>query len=171
MSHLPKLFVAALSLFSTQLAFSGSLYDFSGVNQTFTDNPVTLGFVFSVNTAFEVSSLGWFNPTADGFQAEHTVGIYDSNGTLLASTNLATGRATPLTGMFRYQAITPVTLNAGAEYVLAGTSGGSLDHWTINDFVSGFTVNPTFTVGPDAARFTYGTGLVNPTSHFSDYLA
>lgn len=170
MSHATKLFLAAISIFGAQLAFCDPLYTFSSVNSTFTDAPLTLGFVFSANTDFEVTSLGWFSVTADGFQTAHTVGIYDSTGNLLTSANLAAGTSTTLDGFFRYQSIAPITLNAGSDYVIAGTSGGPLDSWTVNDRVSGFMVNPALTIGADAARFSYGTDLVNPTSHFSDYV-
>lgn len=170
MPFVPKLALAALSVFGAQFAYCDSLYTFSSVSQTFADDPVTLGAVFSVNTSFEVTSLGWYAPNADGFQTPHTVGLYDSTGTLLASTTLATGVSNPLSGLFRYRSITPITLNSGSEYLIAGTSGGSLDGWTTNDLMSGFMVNPAFTIGADGARFAYGPDLVNPTSHFSDYM-
>src|SRR3954471_15438781 len=100
MPHLYKLLIAVMSLASAQHAFSDSLYQFSSVNQTFTDDPVTLGFVFEVNSPFEITSLGWFSPTAEGFQTDHTVGLYDSTGSLLTSADLAAGSANPLTGFF-----------------------------------------------------------------------
>ena len=52
MPYLSKFLIAVISLASTQHAFADSLYQFSSVNQTFTDNPVTLGFVFEVNSPF-----------------------------------------------------------------------------------------------------------------------
>jgi hypothetical protein len=145
------------------------LYTFTSANQIFTDQPLTLGFTFTTNNAFTVSSLGWFDATGNGFLSPHTVGIFDANGNLLTSTTLSTGASDSLSGSFRYQSIAPITLQAGNAYTLAGTTGGALDPWTVNDYVTGLSVNPAFTVGPDAARFTYGPGLVNPTGHFSDY--
>lgn len=152
-----------------QFAFADSLYTFTSANQTFTDQPLTLGFVFTANTAFTVSSLGWFDATENGFLSPHTVGIFDASGNLLASTTLAVGTTDPLTGFFRYQSIASITLQAGHAYTMAGTTGGSLDSWTTNDYVSDLSLNSAFTVGDNAARFTYGSGLVDPTDHFSDY--
>lgn len=171
MHSFPKLLLlAATSLFGAQLANCDSLYSFTGVNQTFSDAPVTLGFVFTANSSFEVDSLGWFDATGEGFSTQHTIGLFDSAGTLLASTTLSSGTSDSIDGGFRYHSIAPITLTAGNEYTLAGTSGGPVDSWTNNDLVNDFAVNPAFTVGPNAARFSYGTELVDPDSHFSDYL-
>ncbi|HEY1214928.1 MAG TPA: DUF4082 domain-containing protein [Bryobacteraceae bacterium] len=164
------LLFAATSLLGAQLAACDSLYSFSSVNQTFSDKSVTLGFVFTANSSFEVDSLGWFDATGQGFSSEHTVGLFDSAGTLLTSVTLSAGTGDSSNGGFRYHSITPITLTAGNEYTLAGTSGGPMDSWTINDFVNNFTVNSAFTIGPNAARFSYGAELVDPDSHFSDYL-
>jgi hypothetical protein len=142
MRIVPKVASAVLSLFATPFLFSASLYSFDSANSTFSDDPLTLGFVFTANSTFEVTSLGWFDSTGAGFQSEHTVGIFDSTGNLLVSTTLGSGTTDPLSGNFRYHSISPLTLNSGSEYTLAGTSGGPADSWTINNFVNGFTVNP-----------------------------
>jgi uncharacterized protein DUF4082 len=170
MRFVGRLILLFVSFLPTSFVFADSIYNFGQVNSTFADNPVTLGFVFTPNTTFSVTSLGWFDGSGAGFQSEHSVAIFDANGNLLTSTTLGTGTGNPLSGWFRYQAITPVTLEAGIQYTLAGTSGGALDPWTVNDDVSGFAVDPNFTVGIDAARFFYGPNLVDPDSHFSDYL-
>jgi hypothetical protein len=164
------LLFAATCLFGAQLAVCDSMYSFSSVNQTFSDNPLTLGFVFTANSSFEVDSLGWFDATGEGFSSQHTVGLFDSAGTLLTSITLSAGTSDSISGGFRYHSIAPITLATGSEYTLAGTSGGPMDSWTINDFVNDFTVNSAFTIGQNAARFSYGTELVDPDSHFSDYL-
>lgn len=170
MGRITRLSILFLSaLLPVQFAVADSLYTFTSVSQTFTDQPLTVGFTFTTNNAFAVSSLGWYDATGNGFLSPHTVGIFDANGNLLSSTTLVTGTSDPLNGSFRYQSIAPVTLEAGNAYTLAGTTGGSLDPWTVNDDVSGFSVNSAFTVGPNAARFTYGSGLVDPADHFSDY--
>jgi hypothetical protein len=161
-------FVLVMAASNAQLALSDSLYTFGAVNKTFTDEPVTLGFVFTANSTFEVTSLGWFDGTGNGFQSPHTIGLFDSAGNLLIST--VVGTSDSFSDSFRYHPIAPITLEAGNDYTLAGTSGGQLDSWTVNDFVSGFTMNSAFTVGSNAARFSYGTELVDPSSHFSDYL-
>jgi hypothetical protein len=171
MHSFPKLLLlAATSLFGAQFAACDSLYSFSSANDTFSDTPLTLGFVFTANSSFEVDSLGWFDATGEGFSTQHTIGLFDSAGTLLGSTTLSSGTSDSIDGGFRYHSIAPITLTAGNEYTLAGTSGGSMDRWTVNDVVNDFAVSPVFTIGPNAARFSYGTELVDPDSHFSDYL-
>jgi Domain of unknown function (DUF4082) len=171
MHSFPKLLlIAATSLFGAQIATCDSMYSFTTTNQTFSDIPATLGFVFTANSSFEVDSLGWFDATGQGFSSQHTIGLFDSAGTLITSTTLSTGTSESINGGFRYHSITPITLTAGSEYTLAGTSGGPTDRWTVNEQVDGFAVSAAFTIGPDAARFSYGTELVDPASHFSDYL-
>ena len=170
MQHIARLSVFLIaSVCATHLALADPLYTFGNVSSTFTDNALTLGFAFTANSTFNVTSLGWFDP-CNGFQSDHTVGIFDANGTLLVSTTLEAGTSDPLTDGFSFQAITPITLEMGETYTLAGTTGGNLDAFTVNDDVSNFTVNPEFTIGANAALFSYGPDLVDPDSHFSDYL-
>lgn len=156
-----------------QLGFADSLYTFSSVSSTYTENrSLSLGFVFTANSTFNVGTLGWFDATGTGFQSSHTVGIYDANRDLLTSITLADGTSDPLRNGFRYHAITPITLQAGATYTLAGTTE-ALNAYTANDFVSGFTVNPAFTIGCDAAFYSVSSTLVDPAGdlQYSDYRA
>jgi hypothetical protein len=159
--------VAALA---AQLGFADSLYTFNGVSSLYAEQPsVSLGFTFTANSTFNVNELGWFDATGNGFQTPHTVGIFDTNKNLLASTTLAAGTGDPLIDSFRYQAITPITLQAGSTYMLAGITGGPLDAYTVNDFVTNFAVNPTFTVDCNAALYTYSPTLVYPETHYQDH--
>lgn len=171
MQHIARLSVILISsVCATQFALADPLYTFGNVSSTFTDNALTLGFAFTADTTFNVTSLGWFDPTCNGFQSEHTVGIFDANGTLLVSTTLEPGTSGTLSDSFLFQAITPITLALGETYTLAGTTGGALDGFTVNDDVSNFAVNPAFTIGANAALYSYGSELVDPDSHYSDYL-
>lgn len=177
MRYILRLFgIVLLSAFPAHVALGDSLYTFTSVDNSVTDSPLTLGFLFTPTQNFTVTSLGWFDGTGNGFQTSHTVGIYDVEGNLIGSTTLAGGTSDPLNGSFRYQVITPITLQAGVTYTLAGTSGGDLDAWTVNDDVSGFSVNPAFTIPSNAARFAYGSDFVDPSllsfsvSHYSDYI-
>lgn len=118
-----------------------------------------------------MTSLGWFDDCLNGFQDSHTVNLYDvSSATLLSSLTLSAGTADPLTGSFRYHAITPVTLTPGITYLLAGTTG-DLDPYTENDDVCGFSINPNFIVPENAGRFVDNTpGFNYPDQHYSDYM-
>jgi hypothetical protein len=164
-----RLSFISLAIFCAHSLVGAPLYSLTSTNQTFTDNPLSLGFVFTANDSFTVTSLGWFDATGNGFQSEHTVGLFDSTGNLLVSTTLAAGTGSALDQSFRYGSIDPFVLMAGGTYTLAGTTGGAQDAWTIDDYVDGFAVDPAFTIGPDAARFDYTSTFIDPTSHFSDY--
>lgn len=158
-----------------QSAFADPLYTFSSVDRTYTnDIPATLGYVFSVNNNFDVTSLGWFDECLDGFQNEHYVALFNQDtGQLLTSTTLSAGNADALDGAFRYQAIAPVTLTPGVTYLLAGTTG-TVDSYTENDDVCDFAVNPNFNIPENGALFADNTGspgFVYPTFHFEDYVA
>ncbi len=160
---------------AVQCAFADPLYTLNTVNTTYNnDIPATLGFAFSVNSNFNVTSLGWFDESMQGFQNDHYVALYNQDThALLTSTTLPAGTVDALDGSFRYQAITPITLTPGTTYLLAGTTGNT-DGYTENDDVSGFTVNPNFTIPANGALFadnTPGSGFVYPCEHFSDYLA
>lgn len=158
-----------------QSALADPLYTFSSVNETYTnDIPATLGFVFSVNNNFDVTSLGWFDECLDGFQNEHYVALFNQDTKqLLASTTLPAGSANALDGSFRYQSIASVTLTPGVTYLLAGTTG-AVDSYTENDDVRDFAVNPNFNIPENGALFADNTGspeFVYPTLHFKDYVA
>jgi hypothetical protein len=158
-----------------QSVFAEPLYTFSGVNKTYTnDIPATLGYTFSVNSNFDVTSLGWFDECLDGFQNDHYVALFNQEtGQLLTSTTLSAGNAAALDGSFRYQSIAPITLTPGTTYLLAGTTGAE-DSYTENDDVCDFAVNPNFNIPANEALFadnTGSSGFVYPTSHFADYVA
>ena len=162
------------STLAMQCAFADSLYTFDSVSQTFSnDIPATLGYVFSVKSGFEVTSLGWFDDCLNGFVDPHTVELFDtSSGTLLTSLTLSAGTVDPLTGSFRYHAVTPVTLTPGVTYLLAGTTGND-DAYTENDDVCGFTINPNFIVPANAGLFVDNTTtpeFTYPYGHYSDYM-
>ena len=146
------------------------------------DRQLSLGFTFTANVTQTVTSLGVFDEGGDGFLTAHDVGIFAGDGALgagalLASTTLASGTSGSLgANNFRYQSISGLTLVAGQTYTIAGffpgDNAGANDAWVYGGptYLTGFTVNPAITIGPDAARYTYDSGsLVDPGSHFFDY--
>lgn len=172
MRHFKGIILIAALACATQCVFADSLYTFDSVDITYNnDIPATLGYVFSVKNSFEVTSLGWFDDYLNGFQDPHTVSLYDtSSGTLLTSLTLAAGTADPLQGSFRYHNITPVILNPGDTYLLAGTTGSD-DPYTENDDVCGFAISPNFIVPENAGLFVDNTpGFNYPDQHYSDYM-
>jgi hypothetical protein len=168
------LLLIVASVFTMQSAFAGSLYTFDSVDKVYSDDiPATLGYLFSVKSDFNVTSLGWFDDSLNGFQDPHTIELFDaSSHTMLSSLTLSAGTVDPLTGFFRYHAITPVMLTPGVTYLLAGTTGDH-DPYTENDDVYGFVINPHFIVPADAGRFADNTptsDFTNPDQHYSDYI-
>lgn len=88
----------------------------------------SLGFAFTANQNLTVSSLGYYDSNRDGLTADHYVGIYDANHTLLGSATV--GSAATLLGDFRYTTLnSAIQLIAGNTYFIAGTTGGSSDGW------------------------------------------
>ena len=85
-----------------------------------------IGWIFDANQTLVVGKLGVWDFGADGLLASHQVGIWTSAGTLLGSTIVQSGVASPLAGpvaedgRFRYQAVSPIHLNAGSRYVIGG---------------------------------------------------
>ncbi|HEY2709263.1 MAG TPA: PEPxxWA-CTERM sorting domain-containing protein [Caulobacteraceae bacterium] len=179
--------LTAISAFSLLIAagFGGAAsaapaYTFTSA-PTSEDTQLSLGFTFTANQNLTVSSLGYFDDGGDGFLTAHEVGIYAGDGgdgpsSLLASTTLGAGQSGALgANDFRYQSIAPLALVAGQTYTITGLSpntDGLNDPWAYGgpNEVTGFAVDPAISIGLNAARYTYNPGgLVDPSSHYSDY--
>ena len=156
------------------------VYSFTTAPNSY-DRQLSLGFTFTTNTAVEATALGYYDDQGEPFLTSHEVGIYTGDGlygagTLFVSTTLAAGTSGTLgADDFRYQSITPLLLPADQTYTIAGLSpcsGGCNDPWVYGGptELTGFTVEPIISIGPDAALFTYDPGgLTDPASHYSDY--
>lgn len=104
----------------------------------FNNNPWSLGYEFTVNSAINVTHLGFFDYEENGFGTSHDVGIYTSTGTLLASTTVTS--ADPIENLFRYHALSSsLALAAGQNYVIVGTTGADDYVWD----------QPTFSTAPE----------------------
>jgi len=169
---------AAVSLLAAQGA-QAAAYAFTSAPDS-EPGQQTLGFTFSVNQTFTVTSLGFYDDNGDGFISPHEVGIYAGDGlvapgALLAITTLAAGKSGTLgANDFRYQAITPVTLIAGQSYTVAGLSP---NYSTANDpfvyggpnEIKGMSVSPWINIAVGAARFAFYTpSLVDPSLVYSN---
>lgn len=84
----------------------------------------TQGFLFIPTVPIEVTALGYFDHNQDGLTLIHPVGIFDAlTQELLAVTNVGPGSV--LEDLFRYNPISPLSLEAGHPYMLAGFHPGS----------------------------------------------
>lgn len=121
------------------------------------DGPWTLGYSFTATQAQTVYALGAYDFGSDGFTAEHTVGLWDNSGNLLAST--AVTGADFLFDGFRYANISALNLTIGSIYVVGASNFGTTDAYILSG-----TVTPATGVTFNEGRFAFGSGLLNPTS-------
>ena len=84
----------------------------------YTNGPWTLGFEFSPTQNINVTALGDYFPA--GSTTQQGASLWDASGNLLATTQV-TGPAAAQ-GQFSFAAITPLTLLAGQDYVVGGTT-------------------------------------------------
>lgn len=123
----------------------------------------TIGFAFSVNTAVNVTALGYWDEGGDGLVTSHDIGLWDSTGTLIATLIVPNGTGGTLQSGFRFVNLgAPVALAVG-NYVLGGFTGvpptGGLG--------DRFLIEPTLAVAPQLSfgqdRFITGASLALPT--------
>lgn len=158
--------IAGLSLFSlvslSALAQTPAVTFDNLTGQMLGNPPFTLGFEFTANANVSVSALGLFDDSQDGLNERHELGLFNSGGTLLASTILGSGTANPLTNQFRYASIAPVNLIAGQNYRIGGVYATGSDLLLFpNDAVNFATDSQITFVG---TRFAAGSSLADPTS-------
>lgn len=142
--------VAVTSLFSSNVRGQTPGVSFSEISSATTLNSeagynlgYNVGYTFTTLSATDVTGLGYFDD--GGLTETHTVGLFNSSGTLLASTAV-TGDGTQI-GFFNFNAITPILLAAGGTYEVVGTSG-LVDNYTYD--TTGFSVESTIKYDADA---------------------
>ena len=155
---------AALLLIAGAAHAQTTAFDFNTA-PTSADSDYTLGVKFTANEAINVTALGYFDADGDGFATAHTLGIFDSAGTLVTSTTIGSGVAAPLDNKYRYVSISPVLLLAGGTYTVAGTTT-SADPYAYGNDATGFAASPAITLAPQSALYSNGATLTNPTSYF-----
>jgi hypothetical protein len=112
-----------------------------------------LGFSFQANSNASVVGLGnFFDGSDDDYDyGSQQVGLWTSGGTLLASTYVSP--SDPVTdSAWIFNAISPVELTAGNEYVVGGQGG-----WDYTGVVVGATYSPDISFITDLYSYT-GTG-------------
>ena len=85
----------------------------------------TCGFAFTVIEDVVVEALGQWDENLDGLSTDAAVGLWSSDGTLLASVHVPIGTGATMTDGYRFVAITPIRLAAGREYVIGSAFRGS----------------------------------------------
>jgi hypothetical protein len=128
---------------------------------SFDGSYMTVGWKFAVANNYQpnVTHLGFYDAGANGLNNNHMVGLWASDGTLLASVTVTTN--SPLVGDFRYEQLaTPVTLPGFASYMIgADLPVSPSDNYisTVSNLVMG---SGLAFVG--AARSASGAGFVFP---------
>jgi hypothetical protein len=122
--------------------------DFTGPGFLTSSNTWTLGYEFTANTAAIVDGLAAWDYGGAGFSlasgGAQQVGLWESNGNLLASAYVTS--TSPLIGSapWRWTPIAPITLTAGADYIVASQGGANYTFET-----EGFSVDPAITYVQD----------------------
>ncbi|MEH2360570.1 MAG: DUF4082 domain-containing protein [Nostoc sp.] len=165
---LKKLSMATPFILATALVSAPSVYaseaiqSFSGGSNfpAFNGTNQTIGWSFIANNNLSVTALGFYDQTPiNPLSQSHLVGLWTSDGNLLASTTVQT--TSPLTGSFRYQDITSVNLLAGMSYVIgAAITSPFSDIYTVPGSVN---TAPEITL-TDSARNGSSEGFSFPST-------
>ena len=87
----------------------------------------TLGFEFTVNSPTLVSALGVYDSNQDGIANPAQVALWlATGGSPLESAVVPSGTGGTLDNFFRFEAITPVLLTPGTNYVIGAFLAGDL---------------------------------------------
>lgn len=125
------------------------------------DAGFTCAYTFTTNTAIRVTELGIYDFDLDGLERFSTVGLWDLEGTLLASATLDAGQSGTLIGSFRYVDIADLDLMSGQQYVLGAFGMGD-----VFDDAHAITVNPAITISDEGTflqgSFGFPTNLATP---------
>jgi hypothetical protein len=123
------------------------------------NTPTVVGWIFKAEQNINVTALGMWDESGDGFAASSLdVGLWDVAGNLLASTSVNSGNT--LTNGFRFASIGSTSLTAGTNYVVGGLAGPS------DQYRATATVANSAGVSWLGARFVNGTSLAFPTNTF-----
>jgi hypothetical protein len=121
-------------------ADSAAIASFSTPYQIFPANAnFTLGWSFTPLANVDVTQVGWFDidSPANGLGSSHDLGIWTISGTLLATQTVPGGTAGTYLNGFWYTSLgTPLSLTAGQEYVIAGTSGSDKYVTKVSSFMT-----------------------------------
>lgn len=123
----------------------------------------SLGWTFVANQAITITSLGFYDDKKNGLTESHPVGVYDKATQMLLAQATVTPQD-PLTGYFRFTALTPpLALQQGKTYVLMAWVGTE-NYLAFNGLDPTWTVNPAISYAGGAVNYgnANATGLLYP---------
>ncbi|MDX2035309.1 MAG: hypothetical protein SFX72_01560 [Isosphaeraceae bacterium] len=119
-----RLLLACIALVFAASAQAGVIADFTGGIPASPSGDTVGGWEFEVSSAVSLSGLGFWDEGADGLVSRHSVGLFDANGTPLATVVVSSAStavaSTSIDGQWLFESITPIILQPGI-YVLAAT--------------------------------------------------
>jgi hypothetical protein len=165
--NMKKSILSAVSGLALLLASNGAslaqylpqLFTNVSTGQQLANPPFTLGWEFAANTNLKVVALGFFDDSQNGLAESHPVGLWNSQGALLASTTVTT--TDPLVNQWRYNGIAPVVLTAGADYYVGALYTSGADNVVFPGY-SG--VSTTANITYLGATYAGGSSLSFPSS-------
>jgi len=133
----------------------------------------TVGYSFTTSKTIDVTGLGIWDQNGTGLHASHTVGLWNSSGSLLTSALVDAGTfdtaiASDAGGDFRVKNVTPLLLTPGT-YEIAAWYPGFDDFWALQATpqpLAGVTFgSPLSGLSGSLFRPT-GNSLVQPNAYF-----
>lgn len=131
--------------------------EISSFGSTFGQDEI-LGWGFTANEDINVTALGNFDSSQLGLNGSFEIGLWESSGTLLASTTVS-GNTGTLDGYFWYEDISIIQLIAGNDYVIASYGLGSAVNVDFQSVVT--TVDSVIT--QNNGLFAFSNSLAFPT--------
>jgi hypothetical protein len=121
---------AVLALFLIAFPAKAGVLTFNpATGGTGSNNNQSVGWQFDVLNSVTVTDLEWFDPTGNGLNTAHMVGIWNPAGALVTSALIPAGAAAGLDGMFRSVLVAPVALPVADGYIVGGENfAANTDH-------------------------------------------
>jgi hypothetical protein len=156
---------AAAILFAAAGAQASSFdaaISYSGGTQNLANPPYNLGFEFTTNSAFDVVSLGIYQAGQAALNDNHTVGLWDSSGNLLASTTINAPDGDVQKDGYDYNLISAVHLLAGQTYFIGAEYDSGADGVLFPGYGGSFTTNSAI----NYVQSTFGEANLFPNQEF-----
>ena len=118
--HIGLLILSLVITLGSPQSNAAPAYTISG-GRDYTAGSYAFGRDFIANKDFIIDALGYYDDRGNGFFDIHPVGLYASNGSLLASATII--MSNPIKASFRYQSIAPISIKKGQIYRIVGVSG------------------------------------------------
>ncbi len=136
------------------------------------DHTITVGLEFTPNIGILVDALGVFDEGDLGLGEQHSVGLWNRAGTLLAQVTIPSGAVATLDNGFRYESITPILLNAGTSYRIGASFNPwvdpSGDRWWGESWRGDLTLTPAIEIGLTSGAYYNTSTFAYPNSHITE---